>query len=332
MASVSVIMNVRNGASTLREALDSVVAQTFKDWEIIVWDDCSSDDSARIVAEYPDPRIHYKLSTEDTPLGRARDLAMREATGEWVAFLDQDDIWLPEKLQKQMALVWNEPRAGLVYGRTVSFDTSGRERDYDHRHEFGPLPEGEIFATLFTDSCYISMSSAMLRRSAVEELGGIPDAIQMTPDYYLFVAIARRYTARAVQSVVCRYRRHPRSMSHSNRGRMHAEALWVIDQWAHCLDRRLVVRRRRIHQTLVALAEMGHLSTTVSGVARLLRHGSLGFLLSRPFARTFRAIRRRVRRPYWLTPIGQQDTKTHASEIPVLENNSPMEGGCSQNL
>src|ERR1700759_4516098 len=79
MPRVSVIMNVRNGGAFLREALDSVLAQSFADWELIVWDDRSTDASAQIVAGYTDPRIRYHLSPEETPLGAARDLAMRHA-------------------------------------------------------------------------------------------------------------------------------------------------------------------------------------------------------------------------------------------------------------
>src|SRR5271167_2590982 len=97
-------MNIRNGAGFLREALDSVMAQTFSDWELIAWDDCSTDDSAPIIAGYRDPRVRYFLSPEETPLGKARDSAIRHATGEWLAFLDQDDLWTPTKLAKQMVL------------------------------------------------------------------------------------------------------------------------------------------------------------------------------------------------------------------------------------
>ena len=71
MPQVSIIINVRNGAQFLREAIDSVLAQTFADWELMLWDDCSTDDSARIIAEYRDPRIRYYLSPEDTPLRRS---------------------------------------------------------------------------------------------------------------------------------------------------------------------------------------------------------------------------------------------------------------------
>ena len=191
MPLVSIIMNVRNGAAFLRDALNSVMAQTFQDWELIVWDDCSTDDSAKIVAEYRDPRIRYYLSPDDTPLGPARNAAIRKATGEWLAFLDQDDIWLPRKLEQQMALAGDG--VGIIYGRTVMFDVRGNRRDYDYGHEFSPLPEGNIFTQLFSEACFIAMSSAVLRRSAVDEVGGIPDNIQVVPDYYLYIAIARRY-------------------------------------------------------------------------------------------------------------------------------------------
>jgi N-acetylglucosaminyl-diphospho-decaprenol L-rhamnosyltransferase len=312
---VSIIMNVRNGAANLREALDSVIAQTFTDWELILWDDCSTDHSAKIAAEYPDRRIRYFLSPEETSLGRARELAIRQARGEWLAFLDQDDIWLPNKLQQQMSLDQSDPTVGIIYGRTIMFSANGGERDFDHRHEFQPLPEGDIFERLFIDSCFIAMSSSVLRRSAVDKIGGIPPKFETSPDYHLFVAIAKLYRARAVQQIACRYRVHSGSMSHSNLRQMHQEALWVIDRWASALDPGLVARRRRIHQSIVALAEMQDIRTFGSGFARLFTAGSPGFLFSRPFARTFRAIRRRVRQPYWLQPQGQGHARIPTGEV-----------------
>ena len=123
MPLVSVIMNIRNGAAFLREALDSVMAQTFTDWELIAWDDCSTDNSAQIVAEYQDLRVRYFLSPDETPLGKARDNAIRQATGEWLAFLDQDDLWTSTKLEKQMALA--DGPVGIIYGRAVLFWPSG---------------------------------------------------------------------------------------------------------------------------------------------------------------------------------------------------------------
>jgi glycosyltransferase involved in cell wall biosynthesis len=294
-------MNVRNGAAYLREALDSVIAQTFGDWELIVWDDCSTDESAMIVAEYLDARIRYFLSTDETPLGHARDLAIRQAKAEWSAFLVQDDIWVPDKLEQQIALVEGEPAVGIVYGRTVVFSEQGNQWDYDHRHEFRRLPEGNIFTRLFTHSCFISMSSAMLRRSAI--ISGIPDEIQVIPDYYLFVAVARHHWARAVQDIVCRYRLHTDNMSHFYGRRIQEEALLLIGMWANYLEPQIVARRRAIHHTLLAVEEVRDLKTASRGIARLLAHGSICFLFTRPFARAYRAIRRRMLRPRWAAAI-----------------------------
>jgi glycosyltransferase involved in cell wall biosynthesis len=297
MPLVSIILNVRNGAPTLREAIDSVLAQTCKDWELIVWDDRSTDASAAIVAEYSDSRVRYFLSPQEVSLGKARGDAIRQAEGEWVAFLDQDDIWLPRKLEKQLPLADND--VGLIYGRTVRFFRSGRERDYDQAHEYQLLPEGDIFTQLFTKSCFIAMSSAMFRRSAIEAIRGIPDEVRIIPDYYLYVAIARKYRARAVQEVVCRYRMDSGSMSHVVAFEMHQEVLWLIDKWADKLDPHTVALCRTRHFTAIALEEMRNRRTLRQGLARLFTQGSVGSQLVRPFASVFHLLRRNVWRPYW---------------------------------
>lgn len=297
MPSVSVIMNVRNGASTLREALDSVLRQSFHDWELIVWDDRSTDESARIIAEYQDPRIRCVQSPEEISLGKARGDAIRQAAGAWLAFLDQDDVWLPRKLESQMALA--DDSVGLIYGRTVRFYPSGLERDYDQAHEFTLLPEGDIFNQLFTDSCFIAMSSAVFQRAAVEAIGGIPDAVQIIPDYWLYVAVARQYPVRAVQEVVCRYRMHSANMSRLMALKMNQEVLWLIDQWAGDLEPQTTTLCRRRHFTAIALEEMRKPATAARGVARLFRQGSVASQLARPFMFAFHITRRNVRRPYW---------------------------------
>jgi glycosyltransferase involved in cell wall biosynthesis len=297
MAMVSIIMNIRNGAATLREALTSVMAQTFSNWELIVWDDCSTDGSASIVAEYPDARIRYFLSPANTSLGKARNDAIRQATGDWLAFLDQDDIWLPRKLEKQTELA--DDSTGLIYGRTVRFYPGGRERDYDQAHEFELLPEGDIFTQLFTKSCFVAMSSAVFRRSAIEEIGGIPDGIAIIPDYYLYTAVARRYPVRAVQDVVCRYRMHAANMSRLTAITMHREVLWLVDHWSEYLDAATVALCRKRHSTAIALEEMRSAKTAVHGFLRLLTEGSIVSQLKRPFLYVFHLVRRNVRAPYW---------------------------------
>ncbi len=297
MPLVSVIMNVRNGAQTLQEAIDSVLGQTCEDWELIVWDDRSTDNSAAIVSEYRDPRIRYFLAAEDASLGKARRDAIQQAKGDWLAFLDQDDVWLPRKLEKQLALADRD--AALIYGRTVRFYPSGLERDYDQAHEYKLLPEGDIFLQLFTKSCFIAMSSAMFRTSAVESIGGIPDEVHIVPDYYLYMAIARQYRVRAVQDVICRYRMHPDSMSQVRAIEMHREVIGLIDSWADQVHPQILVRCHKRHYTAIALEEMRNPSTFTRGLTRLFTQGSVRSQLMRPFAFVFHIVRRNVIRPYW---------------------------------
>lgn len=305
MPLVSAIINVRNGAETLRESIGSVLAQTFGDWELIVWDDRSTDASASIVSEFKDRRIRYFLAPNDVPLGKARNDAIHIATGEWIAFLDQDDIWLPHKLEKQLLLA--EEGVGLIYGRTVRFYPDGRQRDYDHAHEYRSLPEGDLFKLLFTKSCFIAMSSAVFRRAALEAIGGIPETIRIIPDYYLYVAVARGYRIRAVQEVVARYRMHSDSMSHTVALEMHREVLWLIAKWAAELDPETVALCYRRHHTAIALEEMRAAATFPAGVKRLLTRGSVRSQAARPFAFVFHVARRSLWPPYWQS-IGKRSS------------------------
>ena len=298
MPVVSIIMNVRNGASTLCAALESALSQTVQDWELIVWDDCSTDDSARIVAGFRDSRIHYFLAPQPTSLGQARNAAIQHAHGEWIAFLDQDDIWFPLKLEQQLAIA-KDPRVGLIYGRTLCFREDGTEFDEDYFHEFTSLPEGNIFPELLGRGCFVAMSSAMIRCAALRTIDGIPDDIQVTPDYFLYLAIASKYQARAVQQVVCKYRVHSGSMTDVYRRESLAETLKLVEEWGPRVLPGSFLRRRRHVATALAIEEMRDRSLRGQGIRRLLQEGSPIWLMGRPFVRAWRRLRRKLRRPYW---------------------------------
>ena len=105
---VSVVMNCYNSAKYLRQSIDSVLAQTYKNWEIIFWDNQSTDESAKVFLSYADERFHYYLAPEFTKLGLARNLAVAQAKGDWLGFLDCDDIWLPMKLEQQVDIIIHE--------------------------------------------------------------------------------------------------------------------------------------------------------------------------------------------------------------------------------
>jgi serine acetyltransferase/glycosyltransferase involved in cell wall biosynthesis len=286
---VSVIVNCYNGERFLAAALDSVRAQTVGDWELVIWDDGSTDGSAQVAAGYTDPRIRYFRSPERTGLGPARALAIGQARGEWLALLDQDDLWQPDKLARQLSLVDSSPacEVGLVYGRAVRFAANGEERPFDHVHGAGPLPEGDIFTELMRHGNFIAPSSAIVSRRAYDEAGGIPAGYEVAAEYVLFAAICRTHRAAAVQVECCRYREHEANLSRSVARRAHEEALRVVESWSSEIPASLLRQRRRVYETLLGWEDVRD-GRVIEGSLRILRRGSVGYLLSRPVARARR--------------------------------------------
>lgn len=167
---VSIIMNCLNCAQHLPAALASVRAQTFEDWEIIFWDNGSTDESAAIAKSFG-PKLRYFKSDETTSLGRARNLAIAQAQGAYIAFLDCDDLWKKEKLAKQIALFKANQRLGLACTDT---EILSGDKVIGQVFERGAPARGCVFDEL-VERQWISMSSAMLRKSALDELlGGQP--------------------------------------------------------------------------------------------------------------------------------------------------------------
>ena len=99
---VSIIMPSWNTGKYISESIQSVLAQTYTNWELIIVDDCSTDNTDEVIANFCDKRIRYLKNTQNSGAALTRNRALREANGEWIAFLDSDDIWLPEKLEKQI--------------------------------------------------------------------------------------------------------------------------------------------------------------------------------------------------------------------------------------
>lgn len=99
---VSIITPVYNCDKFIAETINSVIAQTYINWELIIVDDCSTDDTENVVRSFQDQRIHYYQNVVNSGAAVSRNRALREAKGRWIAFLDSDDLWLPNKLDRQI--------------------------------------------------------------------------------------------------------------------------------------------------------------------------------------------------------------------------------------
>jgi glycosyltransferase involved in cell wall biosynthesis len=275
MPKVSVIINCYNGETFVRDALKSALDQTHQNIEIIFWDNRSTDATASIVHSIPDPRIRYFLAESHTTLGEARNKAFEKSTGDWIGYLDVDDLWRPKKIEKQIEIILTEKKMniGLVYTR---MDISGGK--YSGR-ELSPyyigklLPEGNVLIELLTVENFIPLSSAIVRRDAFVKSGKIPPHLKQSEDFHLFAAVAATYDVRAVQSIEGTYRVHDNNLTNTQQLLACEESIEVIR--AHTVNKNKNEKnklQRKIHSLCVlhALISLKQRKQPVTSLKRLL--------------------------------------------------------------
>ena len=221
---VSVIMNCYNGETFLKEAIDSVLAQTYQNWEIVFWDNQSTDRSAQIFKSYGDARLRYFYAPAHTRLYQARNYAIEKASGEFIAFLDVDDRWLPSKLEKQIVL-FSDAEAGLVCGNYWIESERTRKR---WKWLKRPAPTGWVLNDLLK-SYFVGLPTLVVRRSALASLDHPCDPrYHVIGDFDLVVRLSIRWKLDCVQEPVALYRVHDSNESLKHRAR-HPDELesWV---------------------------------------------------------------------------------------------------------
>lgn len=162
---VSVIINCYNGESFVRDSISSVIKQNYKNWEIIFWDNRSSDNTYKEVISFSDKRIKYFLAEKHTTLYKARNYAIKKAKGDFYAFLDVDDWWEVDKLKKQVPLFQNQ-NIGLVYSNFYKCDEIKRKTFINHKKI---LPSGNV-TNLLLKNYNIGWLTVVIRRSFYEKL------------------------------------------------------------------------------------------------------------------------------------------------------------------
>ena len=255
MPRVSAIIIVLNGEGFLGEAIDSVIAQNFDDWELLVVDDGSSDGTRPLVERYAtaDPRIrllrHPDHGTHGMSASRNRGLA--DARGEFVAFLDADDLWLPDKLAEQVAILDRQPEAAMVYGRTLIWhEWAAAAGERDHFYELGVAPEAvyrplQLFHQLLENRHQTPTTcNAMIRRKAAEAVGGFdPSFRTMFEDQVFFAKLLLACPAFVSGATWAKYRQHPASAS--SQARDSAEVTREHLRYLRAVRRHLIARGDR---------------------------------------------------------------------------------------
>jgi glycosyltransferase involved in cell wall biosynthesis len=208
---ITVLLAVKDGLPWVRDAVESVLAQTYDDLELLVIDDASTDGTAEAVVGYGDPRI--RVLRNESNLGQVPSLnrGLREARGELVARLDADDVCLPERLERQVAVADADPSVALVGTWMDVIDERGRLWGR-LRGRVRDFPEF-VFAIL-ADRYPWGHPSLMFRRDVVLELGGYDETLAPSEDKDLYRRLALAgHGAAGVEDVLVRYRRHERQLS-----------------------------------------------------------------------------------------------------------------------
>ncbi|HZT44223.1 MAG TPA: glycosyltransferase [Chthonomonadaceae bacterium] len=260
---VSIIIPCYNQGPLLAEAIESALAQTYPQIEVIVVDDGSTDNTSLIARRYRD-RIHY-LYQPNAGLSAARNAGLAIARGVYVNFLDSDDRLLPDKIAQQVPLLDEDPALGLVYCRHFLTDAQGIRRPAEaleaHR--------GEVYHALRRGN-FLAVHTALVRRACVEEAGGFDPKLRSLEDWNLWLRIARRYRFDFVDAPLVEYRDLGDSMS-KNHLRMAKSCLQVLK--LHAQDHPGCAACREADAYLRTWLRLGQAPRLYRGAARHLRRG-----------------------------------------------------------
>lgn len=224
MPLVSVVIPVFNGEKTIRETIESVLNQTLTDFELLVINDGSQDGTLDIVERIPDSRIQV-FSYPNAGQSTSRNRGIEIAKGDYISFIDADDLWTPDKLEAQLQALQANPKAGVAYSWTDWIDESSQllgKGSYN-------TEQGAVFTKLLLNDFVANGSNVLIRRQALTEVGGFDPSVTPAEDWDLWLRLAARYEFVAVRSPQILYRISPNSASF-NVWKMEASSLQVIDK------------------------------------------------------------------------------------------------------
>ncbi len=279
---VSIVVPCYNRVQYLRHAVDSVLEQTFQDWELIVADDGSGLETAAYLAELQElPMIRVlRLQRTGNP-SAVRNAALRESRGEYVAFLDSDDLWLPTKLESQIALHRRHASRRWSYVAMERIHEDGSLMRGEPRRA---IPDGAIFEQLLSLVADVSMSSVMAERTLVERVSGFDETQRFFEDFDFFLRLSLRSEVSVVTNPLVRMRSHAQHYS--------ADRIGMLSGRARLLEKmRPEAARLRIGGLLDREQEKNYTDLALACAAVGRRREALGFL--------WRTRRMRYQKPWW---------------------------------
>lgn len=224
MLKVSIIIPAYNAITYLPRTLNSVLNQTFTNFEVLIVNDGSSDSIIPWANKLIDPRVKL-ISQTNQGASAARNTGLAHAQGEYIAFLDADDLWQPTKLEQQVRCLDQQPEVGLVYTWTALID----EKDHPTGGLFASDIEGDVWEQMVVDDPIGNGSSPMIRRSCFEKVGKFDTNLKSVEDFDMWLRVAADYPIVVIKEPLTLYRQHTTSKS-KNYSRVFQNACMVIEK------------------------------------------------------------------------------------------------------
>ncbi len=220
MSKVSIIIPNYNYGIFIAKTLDSVLAQTFQEYEVIVIDDGSTDHSLKVIKSFSE-KFDGKLvllTQQNKGVYAARNLGLRHAQGEYIAFLDADDIWFPELLEESVNLLEANPDFHLVYSNTEYFDSkTGLAKGLNFDERSGKIPvTGKCVDKLFTQGNFVPLMSVVMRRDVIDSVGYFDEKLRVAADYEFFMRVSSTFPVAYTGKVLVRVRRHGNNLTNKS--------------------------------------------------------------------------------------------------------------------
>lgn len=212
---VDVVIPAHNAGQYIASALGGVIAQTYPHWRMTIVDDGSNDNTQDVLVPYVGKlgaRLRV-ISQQRQGVSAARNTAIRHSTGEFIALLDADDIWLPERLSEGLRVMEGNENIGLAFGRVSLIDEHGASMRESEARRAGPDLSGDVAMLIYTRKIHILTPTVLLRRRCLEEVGLFDETLRATEDRDLYYRVARRYSVAFIDEVLAYYRRHSAAMS-----------------------------------------------------------------------------------------------------------------------
>ncbi|MUH01594.1 glycosyltransferase [Scytonema sp. UIC 10036] len=244
MTKVTVVIPAYNAMAYLPETVDSVLKQTFSDFEVLIVNDGSTDNVVEWASQVTDPRVRL-ITQENQRVSVARNTGINNAQGEYIAFLDADDLWEPTKLEKQVRCLDENPEVGMVYTWTLLVDKDNNPIGRIYASDV----EGKAWNKILENDMISSGSCPMVRRSCFDTVGLFDRTLAYAPDLDMWVRIAFHYPIAVVKEPLLRYRQLPNSFSR-NRQKMVQDLRQVIEKTFQSVPLDLLYLRNRCYASI----------------------------------------------------------------------------------